>query len=58
MIYVVYRITKAVMINKLKKMAGQSNSRVRGSNTTHPDKRNIEDAKFTVIDEDDPKGKE
>jgi len=57
LIYIVYRIAKAVFLRKLREMAGAGNSRVRESDSAKVEKRNIEDAKFTEIQEEDSKGK-
>lgn len=45
------------MVRRFREMTGADNSRVRGNDSAQKEKRNIEDAKFTEIHEDDDKGK-
>lgn len=57
LIYIFYRIAKAVVVRRFREMTGADNSQVRGNDSAQKEKRNIEDAKFTEIHEDDDKGK-
>lgn len=57
LIYIVYRIAKAMVLRKFREMAGGGNPEVRKGNAPAGEKRNIEDAKFTEIDDDASDGK-
>lgn len=52
LMYIVYRIAKAMVIRKFRQMAGEQQSKVRDKDFKQGERRNIEDAKFTEIKDD------